>query len=417
MGNTARRSDVSFACAFCALLCCVVLVRALHGAGVPLPSVLGADQDRSPLEARTYQQRPHPSASSLLDGSFQKQADAWVADRVPLRDSVLLANAALQRSGIALAAAMMGYDTYPTYYGSKAVVCGASASLANIPPKATEALSRAYEERASQLNSLVARHPGQRFYLYDVPRTESLDQSAAARLMSRPATHSFFREHVLESLVGVKVVDSTVSERDFAEQWSRTDHHWNVLGAREAYGRIADAMGFPADIPGIEESFEYSDPAFFGSLARTGRCLDFCDHVMDFHWGAPFEPDSLEVEINGARAEPEDLVHLRKYQEGAWAGTRLANRYAEYFHTDYAEIRITSGMARTERTLLLVADSYSNCMERFFAVQYATVLVYDARHNAETLDAYLTANPDVDDVLFLMSQNNITSDELGEKIG
>lgn len=62
------------------------------------------------------------------------------------------------------------------------------------------------------------------------------------------------------------------------------------------------------------------------------------------------------------------------------------------------------------RTVRIVGDSYTNCMERFLAANFATTYVLDPRNDERAIDEFLAEHPDVDNVLFLMRSTNFFSE-------
>lgn len=412
METLTRTRNVIFASLFALVTCCVILARVLHGIGVPLPDWTGVYSDRSALESRYYTPRPKLSAGALLDGTFQTETEAWTSDRVPMRDAALLGNAALQRTGIALAANVMGYDAYHTFYGSSIIHYTPSKVLLREPSQIQPTDAEAYQKASDALDGVAQKYPNIRFFMYNPPNSDYLDDSPAARLMTAPLTHSFMAEHLYASLDHVTVINAQVSYGEYLTGWHHTDHHWTVRGAYDGYARIADAMGFgDLVIPAGEVEYAtYEQPVFYGSDARTGRCLDYDDRIMDF--GPSFHIPAHQALINGEDWGDESLAHRTKYQHGEWSSNLLNNRYAEYFHGDYANMCITSYEARTDKTLLLVADSYSNNIERLFLSEYGTVLEYDVRYNFDTLSTYLDAHSEVDDVLILMSQPDFMNESM-----
>lgn len=103
----------------------------------------------------------------------------------------------------------------------------------------------------------------------------------------------------------------------------------------------------------------------------------------------------------------DSLVHWKNYQAANVGANAFTSRYAECFHTDYGLITLENEESDSRQDLLIVADSYSNCMERFLAVHYRTTYVLDPRHDDETIDAFLAQHQDVSDVLFIMRSPNM----------
>ena len=95
--------NIIFSFCVCVVLCLCLghnVVRAVGG--------LSDDSARSYLEGRTYQTFPELAVGTLADGSFQSKFEQYIADLIPMRDDVMLLNAGLQRTTIALADAPFG---------------------------------------------------------------------------------------------------------------------------------------------------------------------------------------------------------------------------------------------------------------------------------------------------------------------
>ena len=54
--------------------------------GLMVWQMLLPDRERSDVENRTLQQRPALTLSSVLDGSYMEDVEAYVQDQFPLRD-------------------------------------------------------------------------------------------------------------------------------------------------------------------------------------------------------------------------------------------------------------------------------------------------------------------------------------------
>ncbi|MBR0404365.1 MAG: hypothetical protein IJI68_04050 [Eggerthellaceae bacterium] len=82
--------------------------------------------------------------------------------------------------------------------------------------------------------------------------------------------------------------------------------------------------------------------------------------------------------------------------------------YASYFHGDEGllEIQADSGKG----SLLIVGDSYTNCIDYLFANQYRHVYVIDPRYYTETIDSFMQDH-EVDDAVMIMGSNTVVSDK------
>ena len=392
-----------FLIVFLALICCTGCTKAMSMAGVDFPDWTGIGKERSNLEGRRYEALPSLSVEGIMSAEFQDETEQFLADAFPMRDSALVANAALQRVGIEMSSLVFGYDVYPTYYGSSHVYDARNDTVSAMLTLSTEEHVEEYEAAAKKFSSFADRHLGLNVLIYRTDRVNFSSNNPTHDLVSASLDTEFFTDHFY-GLLGerVTVVDgSGVSEEERLNLYYKTDHHWDIEGAYLGYSQIAAELGVdPRDRSNFEHVV-FSNVEFYGSYSRSGLCLPDEPDVISDYW---FDGGEVEVAIDGKPATMEDLVHYRMYSDGNADSEWARNRYAEYYHADYGLIELTNDSA-VDRTLLIVADSYSNSMERYFAIDFGKVYVFDARHAGMTVDEFL-AEHHVDDVVFLLSQVN-----------
>ena len=68
---------------------------------------------------------------------------------------------------------------------------------------------------------------------------------------------------------------------------------------------------------------------------------------------------------------------------------KYANQYGTWFHGNYATLVIENPSCENNETLLIIGDSYSTCIDRFFAESYARVVVIDPRLFEGSLSALI----------------------------
>ena len=391
--------------ALCLLLCGPAMIGLASWGGVALPSWLTA-ADAAYLSGGIAEADPAAVATveGFASGAFQEAAEDAVGNCVPAKATALLVNGALQRTAIAASNALFHWECYPAFYGSAIVVAPSEGRLLETAEKATEKVLGTAERVRDEIGAFSERHPDERVFVYLGPDSMNVQGSPTAALISNPLTYGSM-ESIFEDNDGkFRWVSGNVTYDEFADQWSKTDHHWNIQGAFAAYERMAAALGFGDEALEPTSLVAYDEPAFRGTFARRGLDADYEDRIVDYEF-ADFP--QLSVTIDGAEASMDALVHWKNYEGGTWAANAFSSRYAEYFHTDYALIEIENEEAASDRALLIVADSYSNCMERFLAVHYATTYVLDPRHYDGTLDGFLEEHPEVGDVLFIMRSPNL----------
>lgn len=409
--NVKLRSCI-LSCIFVTLICGPFFIYLAEKSDIVLPSwVTAEDANYLSGDASHADVKSSLSIEGFASGALQKEIEKSVGNRIPFKATAMLTNAELQRECIAASNLLFKWSCYPAFYGSSLSIDPSAQRLFDAPLKLNDVTLAPYREVATALEESAAHHNASQFYLYFAPDNQIVSDAPLGALVSDYASYEDILQVFLNADEKVRVIDGGVSYNSFQGMWYKTDHHWNIFGAYDAYKRIASAMGLTASTDEETTFFEYQSPKFYGSLARQALDGDFCDKLGDliFRNNPP-----LTVTINSNKSGGEELlVHRDDYQAGDWSKQKFASRYGEYFHSDYGLIEIDNpGIASASASeLLIVADSYSNCIERLFALDFSKIYVLDPRHTDEKLNSFLDEHPDVDKVLFLMRKNNLSSEQ------
>lgn len=393
---------------FTAIVTLLVISNIMHaalGSGYTIPS-------RSYLEGRIRQGVPEATPEALASGEFQSQAEQFLADRFPKRDGVLIRNAELQGMTIKLANLPFDYPALPTFFGSRYVYLPEWGSIQDIPFSQRDYPSKRVEAAAGKWASMMSAYPDSHWCFAMVDRAFTSDSSPAYKLIGRPADYQFFKERFScacprECLF----IDLSCSSTEmYFSDYYHTDHHWQVQGATKAYRQIVTGLNRePKDFDDFVVVF---DGPFFGSGVRSGLAPLASDVVYD----VSYDTSNFSVSANGKDVPRSDVDEFlsdshKSYRKPA----KYANVYADYFHGDYGLLEYFNADA-PEGSLLVIGDSYTNCMDRFFAENYQHVSVIDPRYCKNNLDAYVDELAP-DDIVVLMSANNLIDKGILQKLG
>lgn len=399
------RNIVFVACS-AIVLCATLGCAALSAAGVVLPEEVAHQSHRSNLEGRSYTEFPALSASSFADGSFQGDLESYVADSIPFRDSILLANAALQRADIKIMAHLFGYQAYPTFLGSDSIYYERNGAVYEAAVKQDSPLIAKMRRSLTSYAAFAQAHPQLNCYFAMPSRSNVLSFAPFDTLVSDTVTNAFYNE-LIDSALGdsANYIDIFINDFDtFDAEYFRTDHHWNMDGAYNAYATIATALGHGDKLVERGEKLEF-DVDFYGSNTRKGLDADGNpDHIIDYEFDLP----ACSLTVDGEPQELRFLANQQKYKEGRYSTEPFFNYYSNYFHSDKAIMTIQADVPSTGRSLLIVGDSYTNPMERLFIAHYDTVYIYDPRHATESLSEY-AAHTEVDDVVVCLCLQTLSS--------
>lgn len=386
----------------------VLLSTAAVEAGFVFPDSLNIGSSKSMLEGRKYTTWKQPTTDDMISGAFQDRVEKYLSDHIPMRDSVLLADAFGQRVAISWASALFGYEAYPTFYGSKYIVS----------PGENVVMERSLEIPASQkeldkwidfLNRLANTNPNINYSINFIMEPRYVSANPSYRLMGEDGLMSL--SWVQESIVNrldeslharIAPIDSMGYFKDY---WFTNDHHWNLKGALETYNAIADTLKLE------KKTWDKKKEVLFvnewqGTAARSGRDYDYPCNLVD---------------------QSDDFSHLRVYKIGkAKKGNEISFGERESFieglqsevsrvdndghvteaYSDYyggGNYNICNDGPNNGKTCLLIGDSFSRCLFRYIANNYyRTIYILPGNYKMKkTCEEYIE-DYGVDDVVVIM---------------
>lgn len=344
-----------------AILFCGFLIT--MAAGYLLPK-----QDFSEMEKRYLAQAPALSWKAVFSGEWGRQAEDYLTDHVPGRNLFVGINAYLEL----LAGRQQLKDVW--------LVEG---KLVEAPV--------AYDEKAVSRNMKAIN-----------ALAETLDQNV--HLMVVPSAgwaagvEEYTDEQTLDAIyaaAGEKVTAVAVEElyRGKPELYYNTDHHWTSRGAYEGYCAFAEAAG--REIRAAED-FRIAEAADFRGSTYSRSAL----------WLTPAETIELwqgSEHLTVTNGETE-IVH-----EGIFYRERLqeADKYTVFLDGNHSIVRVQN--PGKQGKLLVIRDSYSNCLGGFLAESYGEVVLVDLRYYRQSVSE-LVRQEGFEDILVCYSCANFLTD-------
>lgn len=193
----------------------------------------------------------------------------------------------------------------------------------------------------------------------------------------------------------VCVMDAVSVMEGREEYYYRTDHHWNSRGAYEVYRFCMESLG---RYYAPEDAFQVETISGFQGSTFTRSAL----------WTVPGEMLELwhsDSALTVQNAEQEGL------HEGPFYRERLeeADKYTVYLDGNHSVVRIDNPGQKGNGKLLVIRDSYSNCLGCFLAESYETVVLVDLRYYKKPVSE-LCAQENFDDILICYSIGNFMTD-------
>ncbi len=181
--------------------------------------------------------------------------------------------------------------------------------------------------------------------------------------------------------------------RDKPELYYNTDHHWTSAGAYNGYAVFAEAAGREVR---PEADFRITVAEDFQGSTYSRSAL----------WLTPAETIELWQGSEGltvTNAE-EEGVHDGVFY---WERLKEADKYTVFLDGNHSIVRVRN--PQKQGKLLVVRDSYSNCLGCFLAESYGEVVLVDLRYYRQAVSE-LVKQEGFDDVLVCYSCANFLTD-------
>ena len=353
---------VSLFCSFISIMCILYVV---------LPKL-----DFSELEKRYLKEFPETNIQSIVSGDFGNDIETYLADHMPFRDFFVGLNSY--------------FELFTGRGGSSDVYLTKDNGLVEAPG---EFIKPNIDKNMNAINKFAES--------MDVPVDFMIVPSAgwaSRNNLLMPSNKYQDSEYInqIYSLSSHKVNDINITDLfDNSKFYYNTDHHWNSMGAYMGYKAYMEKIGVEYreqndfDIESIND--------FYGSTySRAALWLTPSENL---------ELWSCSQNITVTNGESED-VH-----KGIFYRSRLdeVDKYTVFLDGNHSVVRINNPDAKTDGTILVVRDSYSNCLGGFLCESFENVILVDLRYYKKSVSELCEAE-NVDNVLICYSMNNFLTD-------
>lgn len=345
-------------------------------AAMSLAYLLLPKAEFSETEKRYLAEVPELSWERIASGEFGEDVETYMADHIPGRDFFVGLNAYVDL----LTGRQTADDIYMTWDGR----------LVEAPVAWNESAAR---KNMDKINAF-AQKLGQDVDLLIVPSAGWAAQEQIAGVAAPYSDDTMIGSIYAMAGEGIRTLNLTGHFSD-PTLYYRTDHHWTSRGAYDAYEAYMRSLNRPYR---EREDFTVETvEGFYGSTySRAALWLN--------------QPESLELWAGSTgitvRNGESDTVH-----EGIFYRERLeeTDKYTVYLDGNHSVVRIHNPNAAGTGKLLVIRDSYSNCLGGFLAESYEEVVLVDLRYYRSSISALYEAEGFAD-VLVCYSLNNFMTD-------
>lgn len=362
-----------------ALIFCLIIF------GVSLLHLLVPDQSFSESENRVLSLMPKFSLSAVADGSFMEDFETYLTDQFPFRDSLISLKTYADRllgkskeNGVYIGKDGFLFDS-PTVYRE-----GQGKSI-------TDAI-RAFQEKNSRLNVTVAIAPNSSYIYSDkLPAYWQPDDQ-----------RDYLRKiYILLKGSGVNWIDASKVLAEKAKSsdqllYYKTDHHWTTAGAYTVFESILEQWKMTTYTKGY--AFYTVADDFRGTMASASGVNDVGDRVEIC---VPKDSEGTYVVEFESKGEKTSSLFFSDRLKNK-------NKYEVFLGGNYDKVNITT-VSPSKNSLLIIKDSYANCMIPMLTPYFNKIVVIDPRYLTDSLDSIIKENS-FTHVLFLYNLNTLLED-------
>ncbi len=352
-----------------------------------LTTVLGKNREYSVNENRYLAMPPNFSFASIKDGTFMKDTEEFISDQFVFRD--------------ALVKTRTGIDVFFGKTEINGVYIGKQHFLFEKPvPYQYKRINKT----VSTINDIAAKNPSVRSYFALAPNSSEILKNYMP--LNVPTENQALQIYLTyNSLKGVSCIDILEPLKDSKEPeklYYKTDHHWTTEGAVIAATEIQHKMEPNTPLP--EYRILPLTNQFQGTLASSSGIFSTTDIV------------SIALQENEV---PYTVTYVEEEKESnsVFVSEKLneKSKYDVFFGGNFAQIDIKTE-AKSEKNLLVIKDSYANCVIPLLIPRFKTVIVVDPRYYNGNLQE-LIEKEDITDILWLYNVNTFLNDtSINEKL-
>lgn len=344
-----------------------------------------ADKEYSEAENRSLQQKPNLTLAGIESGRFMTQYESYKSDQfigrnfwVYLKTNLDLLSGKRESNGI-----FKGKDNY---------------LLEDI----TKPDEKLLDENLEAIKNFQSNYSDIPMYMMLVPNAANI-HSNKLPLFAVTADQNDYLKYIQDSLNGqINWIDvsSALEEHNTENIYYRTDHHWTTLGAYYAFQKLAKDFELDASIIENYNAYAVTDD-FNGTLSSvSGYETGYKEPIYIY---APESNDNnTDVVVNYV---DEQIKNATLYDTSKLDSK---DKYSVFLGGNHSRIDIKTTSESTEK-LLIIKDSYANCMIPFLVPYYRNIIIIDPRYFYGNIENIMQQNS-ISKVLFLYNCNTFLED-------
>lgn len=358
------------------------VVFCLLTAGLGLCGLLAPDRAFSEGENRVLAARPILTREGLFNGSYMKEVEAYLYDQFPFRDTAISLKTFTDR--------IMGKRE------ENGVYIGKDGFLFDFQPEYIKAENK---EKLKAVDDFCKKHKSAKRLFVLTPNSSYIYKELLPYNVQLPnqskQINIIFSTLKSEELKKLNATDILIkAKQDGTQLFYKTDHHWTTRAAYCVFECILKEWG----IKKTEYVFHPVTDVFEGTLSGkagisgTKDIIEIC--VPEKSEG------SYTVNYESKQIKTASLFDKSKLEQ--------KNKYEVFIGGNFDKVVIDT-VRQNEKSLLIIKDSYANCMIPMFTPYFSKIVVVDPRYLTDSMEAIMQET-DFTHILFLYNLNTFLGD-------
>ncbi len=353
--------------------------------GVGIFTVLGGGKKYSVFEKRELARFPKTNTKTIAKGKFQKGLDSFLNDHVLFRDGCIYATTMIDKlmGRAEKAGVYFGKDGYLIEKSEKVDIKDIKENVKYV----SDFVNMASKTMGSK-NVKVVLIPNKEYVLTDkMPKYAPVSKDNIK-----------MKSMLWDALKDKKaIVDLTKGLQKHNDEYIyyKTDHHWTSLGAKYGYEIMMDALG-EKKLTG-EKSKVIADD-FLGTTYNKIHYAPEKDLITKY--------DIKTANVSKVQCEEaEDIKDI--YYEKA---LKKADKYEYFMGGNYSVLNVHTG-CKNGKTLVLIKDSFANCMVPFLTNNYENIVMIDPRYLSGSIMDTFSGIGKIDKLVILFNEEKFMNNK------
>ena len=378
--NSLRKKGAIISLVMIWLFCLVIF----GGAGLHL---LTADKSFSESENRVLASVPKLTVSTIANGSFMKDFETYLTDQFPFRDAIISAKTFADRvlgkneeNGVYIGKEGYLFDSQTPYNSAKVKEIGKAVTK--------------FSNEHSKLKTAFILSPNSS-YIYSDYLPDYLDMPSQKKQIA-----DVKKQINAENIFWPSATEIFEKNAQKTQLYYKTDHHWTTRSAYLLFKEICIEWRFENSKEAIDSKFSFYEVSttFEGTLSSTSGVHDTTDRI--------------EICVP-EKSEGTYVAHFESSGDktaSVFFGDKLKakNQYEIFLGGNYDKV-IISTISQSGRSLLLIKDSYANCMIPMLTPYFSKIVVIDPRYLTDSLDSIIKEN-EFTHMLYVYNLNTFLED-------